>query len=257
MDLNCIKIFAKQKHITIKELSEKIGMSERGLHKSIKNNSISAEYLEKIANVLDISISNFFDTDNRAEVNSYLNFIKSICQTDKNDIIKDYTIFIEKLPKFNDVTDFYKQLNDIEKEVRIFINDMRIKYPIIKILTDNAQIMEDDKFELCTVFYDELFNIIEMSLYSDDKRIDSVIRPLLLSHDAEYEYMRQIVEQSMESERLKWQKELLQRVLKRVQNMTDNKNINSKLINKIVDEEVAEMNKFTITPEDFKDYKGG
>lgn len=60
MDLKLIKSLVKEKDITIKELSQKIGMSERGLHKSIRNNSISAEYLEKIANYLDVSIGIFF-----------------------------------------------------------------------------------------------------------------------------------------------------------------------------------------------------
>ncbi len=63
MDLSIIKILAKNKGITIRDLSAEIGMSEQGLHKSIRNNSISAEYLEKLGNYFGISPAVFFNAD--------------------------------------------------------------------------------------------------------------------------------------------------------------------------------------------------
>jgi len=249
MDLNSIKIFAKEKHITIKELSEKIGMSERGLHKSIKNNSISAEYLEKIAHVLDISVSTFFENDKNKETEKYCSILKAISETDKNDIIKDYNIFFKKLPKFNDVSDFNKQLNDIDETVCTFANKMRIKYPIIKILSDNAQIIENTELDLTDVFYVELLYIIEMYLYSGTNKIGDVLRPLLLSKDAELKFEKQSVKKHIEEENLNREKELKKRVLNRVKNLIDNNN--TELINKIINEEWAEMTKFDITSDDF------
>lgn len=60
-NLLIIKTLAKGKKLTIKDLSRKIGMSEQGLHKSIKNNNISVEYLAKIANELQVNINVLFD----------------------------------------------------------------------------------------------------------------------------------------------------------------------------------------------------
>lgn len=60
MNLGYIKTLAKENHTTLRELSQKIDMSEQGLHKSIRNNSISAEYLGKIAQFFGVPVGIFY-----------------------------------------------------------------------------------------------------------------------------------------------------------------------------------------------------
>ena len=47
--------------ISIRSLSATIGMSEQNIHKCIRDNRIEAGVLEKIAEVLSVSVSYFFD----------------------------------------------------------------------------------------------------------------------------------------------------------------------------------------------------
>jgi len=61
MNLLGIRIKSEEKDISIRSLSEKIGMSEQNLHRCIREGRIEAGALEKIAIVLEIPISYFFD----------------------------------------------------------------------------------------------------------------------------------------------------------------------------------------------------
>ena len=61
MNLLRIKKKSDEMNISIRSLSTKIGMSEQNLHKCIRDNRIEAGVLEKIAEVLDVSVSYFFD----------------------------------------------------------------------------------------------------------------------------------------------------------------------------------------------------
>lgn len=63
MQLAKIKLYANQKGIMLKYLTEKAGVSYQNLNKSIKENKISAQHLENIANILSVDINEFFDTD--------------------------------------------------------------------------------------------------------------------------------------------------------------------------------------------------
>ena len=61
MNLQRIKIIVEKKSIDFKSLAKAIGMSEGNLHRCVRENKISANYLEKIANELNVSILEFFD----------------------------------------------------------------------------------------------------------------------------------------------------------------------------------------------------
>jgi transcriptional regulator with XRE-family HTH domain len=61
LDYNKIKILSLNKNIAIKDIAEKIGISEAGIHQMIRNNSMKIEYLEKIAEVLGVPVSFFFE----------------------------------------------------------------------------------------------------------------------------------------------------------------------------------------------------
>lgn len=67
--VNLIKIkeLAKDNNITIKSLASQVGITEQGLHKMIKDNSASAETLDKIAQVLNVFPAIFFENSNKVE----------------------------------------------------------------------------------------------------------------------------------------------------------------------------------------------
>jgi transcriptional regulator with XRE-family HTH domain len=55
-----IKELCKRHNMTLKELSEKIGLSQTGLQGIFKNNSTSIETLQKICQVFNVSVEYFF-----------------------------------------------------------------------------------------------------------------------------------------------------------------------------------------------------
>lgn len=60
-NLKKIKDIAKGKRIQIRELSERIGITEAGLHGMIKSGSMKVEVLEKIAKELEVPMTIFLD----------------------------------------------------------------------------------------------------------------------------------------------------------------------------------------------------
>ena len=63
-----IKKIAENKNLAIKDLAERISLSEAGLHQMIRNESIKVSILEKIAEILGVSVINFFEEELRLDV---------------------------------------------------------------------------------------------------------------------------------------------------------------------------------------------
>lgn len=61
MNLELIKSEAERKKIPFKRIASGIGMSEGNLHRCVRENRIQAGDLEKVANILKVDISIFFD----------------------------------------------------------------------------------------------------------------------------------------------------------------------------------------------------
>lgn len=61
MDHTKIKELADKQKLSIKQLCKQIDITDVGLAKMIKNNSLKVTILEKIANVLQVPVSYFFD----------------------------------------------------------------------------------------------------------------------------------------------------------------------------------------------------
>lgn len=62
-NLQKIKDLSKDKNIPIKSIAETIGVSEQGLHKMIREETMSVVVLEQVARILSADISLFFDVD--------------------------------------------------------------------------------------------------------------------------------------------------------------------------------------------------
>lgn len=61
--LHRIKELSKSNSIPIKTIAALLGITEQGLHKMIRQQTMSVEILEKIARILGVSVCCFFDED--------------------------------------------------------------------------------------------------------------------------------------------------------------------------------------------------
>lgn len=66
-NLQLIKLIAEKKKMALTELAERVGVSEQQIHLMVRKNSTKIETLEKIANVLQVPVSSFFDEEPTAE----------------------------------------------------------------------------------------------------------------------------------------------------------------------------------------------
>lgn len=60
-NLKKIRILANEHKISIRELSNKIGITEQGLQKIMRENSTKTETLEKISKIFEVPMSYFLD----------------------------------------------------------------------------------------------------------------------------------------------------------------------------------------------------
>jgi transcriptional regulator with XRE-family HTH domain len=97
MNYNKIKELSTEKKINFSQLSEKIGMSRRGLYAAIENETLTIRTLEKIAEVLEVPLMAFFESQPGAftSLNSYNKEV-----TDLNNIIKLQEEYIAKQDKY-------------------------------------------------------------------------------------------------------------------------------------------------------------
>ncbi len=68
-NLHIIRDLLIDKGMTLRNLAEQLGVTEQGLQKAIRTNSTKIETLEKIASILNVSISAFFETKGFVEDN--------------------------------------------------------------------------------------------------------------------------------------------------------------------------------------------
>lgn len=117
MDANKIIELCNFQRISIKTLAEKIEVSFSGLYSALKNNSIKVDTLEKIAKVLEVPITDFFETDKKQEqlenyeailkrLSSMLNQYYSLSTYD----VREFLIFIADYCKENN-----KNLEQLQK----------------------------------------------------------------------------------------------------------------------------------------------
>ena len=61
MDYSRIKIELERKNISVRDLCDKIDITEQGLHQMIRKKSMKVEVLERISNVLKLPVSFWFE----------------------------------------------------------------------------------------------------------------------------------------------------------------------------------------------------
>lgn len=119
MNLQLIKSLAKENKITLRELSQKIGMSEQGLHRSIRTNSIAAEYLENIAQCLGVSIGVFYGekqphTTNKVSAKIFQHYVDTFFFIINNYISGKLTFGNNK--KVSNINDLKRWIKDYKKQ---------------------------------------------------------------------------------------------------------------------------------------------
>lgn len=114
-NLQKIKELSRQKNIPLKAIAEQIGISEQGIHKMIREETMSAVVLERITRILNVSVCMFFDPDvqctNFEQYNANAErsiAAKKIGKVDQRDI----------LPKSNDSkSDLEEQVIKLQREL--------------------------------------------------------------------------------------------------------------------------------------------
>ena len=69
MNYRLLESIRKDKNISQVELSKKIGLSESTYKKNIAKKNITVEALEKIAELLNVKVSIFFEEENNGNIN--------------------------------------------------------------------------------------------------------------------------------------------------------------------------------------------
>ncbi|MGM9759299.1 MAG: helix-turn-helix domain-containing protein [Parabacteroides sp.] len=107
-----IKEIAKEKNISLESLAKEAGITPQALHKLIRENSTRIDTLETIANILNVSVTRFFDETHSINVghsingdndsiNGDINFVENIKGLKKEIELKDQIIEEkERLIKF-------------------------------------------------------------------------------------------------------------------------------------------------------------
>lgn len=138
-----LKELAKSKDVSIRQLCQRIGVTEAGLAFSLKNDTLKVGLLKKIADELGVDLSYFFQSEDQQQERSF-EFMKQHW-AELVDFLKDFQ-FILTNDKINKVVDeaylkrrdeMFKQYQEISKQLKgesvskenkeMFTSDIRFK----------------------------------------------------------------------------------------------------------------------------------
>lgn len=123
MSILKIKSLAETKGVTIRKLAQEIGMSEQNLHKCFKRNSIETKHLEKIAQVLNVSVGYFFDEGTGSDQSMNNNQV-AIGNKNKQSIARDSEMALELKDIKGSVTEIIKENQRLNKELHACKDEM-------------------------------------------------------------------------------------------------------------------------------------
>ncbi|MEI6174713.1 MAG: helix-turn-helix transcriptional regulator [Bacteroidota bacterium] len=122
MNFNKIKEYCDQNRMSIADLADKIGISKPGLYRSIQEQTMKVETLEKISKALDVDIWHFFDLDPEAI------FIKDIeAQKKSNETNQEIITQMTQV-----IDDLKRRMRNVQTAtIKFIIGRERIVYGII------------------------------------------------------------------------------------------------------------------------------
>lgn len=147
MDYNRLKGIIKGSRISLKELAKKVEMSEVGFHQALANKTLKVETLEKIAEVLNIDVAEFFtDFQNRLLLQFEINSLK--IDYEKLALLYIRTMenyLFEKYRKEQDRLTFTEYNNKINSELYSSLDVITLFEK--SIITDSAYISLWEKYK--------------------------------------------------------------------------------------------------------------
>lgn len=158
MNLLIIKEIARKKNISLVELAKRIGMTNPALHKMISENSTKVDTLEKIAEVLEVPITFFFQelSSQDLSLSDQLNELKQKLRKKEEEF--------ERLSKeFELNKENYQKINDKDAE-------------IIASLKENVNEKEFMEKVLISLFYEDWQSILSQDRKKEcDKFIERAV----------------------------------------------------------------------------------
>lgn len=146
MDYSKIKRISQAKKVTIKSLAEKIGMTEHGLHASIRNNSLKIRDLEKIADVLNIPVVHCFnesDDDDKSLAAMKISSTKKL-ELAMNEFIE--SVYVERFLDLEEENkSLKKQVGINQNEIESFKSQIEQLKGMYEILKSESKTNKDGK----------------------------------------------------------------------------------------------------------------
>lgn len=178
-----IKELSRIKGISIRQLCLKIEMTENGLNKSLKNNTLKIDTLQKIAKAFNVSVGSFFEYKSlNQEDTVFINFFKISKNATKN---REAAL---KSTYENYLIDIYK-----------------------KTLFDDNQLIP---------FLIEIFSSIDIDFYNDEnqramilEKIEKLRDSITLEHESYYEILPQDILIKIDNKFMKISQHFVKKVL--------------------------------------------
>lgn len=119
-----IKEIAANKNISIKKLIVRIGISEPGFYKSLENNSMNIKTLSKIAEVLQVSISELINDRVKSELEKELKKNEVVASPvevygPENNMAKLYKVMFEQQVE---ISNQQKEITELTRECEMLKN---------------------------------------------------------------------------------------------------------------------------------------
>ena len=145
MDFNKIKQQTTEKQMTMTALADQIGMSRGGLSTAINNKTLTIEALEKIAEVLDVPVTVFFDE-------------QSANWNNKELIAEIVTLEIKN--------------QDLEEKINTLKDTIRSKRSFLKLVYNHLKSLQDNRLYETIMAIDEAENFEETDQILKDRQAE-------------------------------------------------------------------------------------
>lgn len=141
MNYNLVRNLAKQKGLSIREIGEKISMSDAGLYRAFINNSLKVDSLEKIADVLGVSPCYFFQPEGTIQSQSgKIDYLREEV-IGKSNVLLNVELLLQEIGKNLKLSeDFVKRVNEdiCQKGYEILVESYGNRDNIYKVTRDMA-----------------------------------------------------------------------------------------------------------------------
>ena len=145
LDFNKIKQQTTEKQMTMTALADQIGMSRGGLSTAINNKTLTIEALEKIAEVLDVPVTVFFDE-------------QSANWNNKELIAEIVTLEIKN--------------QDLEEKINTLKDTIRSKRSFLKLVYNHLKSLQDNRLYETIMAIDEAENFEETDQILKDRQAE-------------------------------------------------------------------------------------